>query len=116
MTVEPQLHYVDVLVLGAGAAGLTAALSIPKNLSVAVLTKDPSGGSTRWAQGGVAAVLDDQDSIKSHVDDTLIAGAGLCHQTVVEHVVSSAREAIDWLIGQGVTFTKTEEAFHLTRE
>ena len=116
MTVEPQLHQVDVLILGAGAAGLTAALSIPQNLSIAVLTKDPSGGSTRWAQGGVAAVVDDQDSIESHVDDTLIAGAGLCHQTVVEHVVSSAREAIDWLIGQGVTFTKTEEAFHLTRE
>ena len=74
MTVEPQLHQVDVLVLGAGAAGLTAALSIPKNLSVAVLTKDPSGGSTRWAQGGVAAVIDDQDSIESHVDDTLMRG------------------------------------------
>ena len=101
MTVKPQLHHVDVLILGAGAVGLTAALSIPENLSVAVLTKDPSGGSTRWAQGGVAAVIDDQDSV---------------HQTVVEHVVSNAREAIDWLIGQGVTFTKTEGAFHLTRE
>ena len=90
MTVEPQLHQVDVLVLETGAAGLTAALSIPKkNLSVAVLTKDPSGGSTRWAQGGVAAVIDDQDSIESHVNDTLIAGAGLCHKTVVEHVVSA---------------------------
>ena len=65
---------------------------------------------------GVATVSDDQDSIESHVNDTLIAGAGLCHQTVFEHVVSSAREVIDWLIGQGVTFTKTEEAFHLTRE
>ncbi len=116
MTAEPHLHQVDVLVLGAGAAGLTAALSIPKNLSVAVLTKDPSGGSTRWAQGGVAAVIDDQDSIESHVDDTLIAGAGLCHQTVVKHVVSSAREAIDWLIDQGVAFTKAEESFHLTLE
>jgi len=116
MNAEPQLHQVDVLVLGAGAAGLTAALSIPKHLSVAVLTKDPSGGSTRWAQGGVAAVIDDQDSIESHVDDTLIAGAGLCHQDVVEHVVSSAREAIDWLVDQGVAFTKSEESFHLTRE
>ena len=71
MTAEPHLHQVDVLVLGAGAAGLTAALSIPKNLSVAVLTKDPSGGSTRWAQAGVAVVIDDSDSIESHVDDTL---------------------------------------------
>ena len=59
MTVEAQRHQVDVLVLGAGADGLSAALLIPENLSVAVLTKDPSGGSTRWAQGGVAAVIDD---------------------------------------------------------
>ena len=116
MTVEPQLHQVDVLVLGAGAAGLTAALSIPKDLSVAILTKDPSGGSTRWAQGGVAAVIDDQDSIESHVQDTLIAGAGLCHQDVVEHVVCSARDAIDWLVEQGVGFTKSDQSFHLTRE
>jgi L-aspartate oxidase len=116
MSVEPQLHQVDVLVLGAGAAGLTAALSIPKDLSVAVLTKDPSGGSTRWAQGGVAAVIDDQDSIESHVQDTLIAGAGLCHQDVVEHVVCSARDAIDWLVEQGVGFTKSDQSFHLTRE
>ena len=116
MNAKPQLHQADVVVLGAGAAGLTAALSIPKHLSVAVLTKDPSGGSTRWAQGGVAAVIDDQDSIESHVDDTLIAGAGLCHRNVVEHVVSSARGAIDWLVEQGVVFTKSDESFHLTRE
>ena len=116
MNAEPQLHQVDVLVLGAGAAGLTAALSIPKHLSVAILTKDPSGGSTRWAQGGVAAVIDDQDSIESHVNDTLVAGAGLCHQDVVEYVVSSALEAIDWLVDQGVAFTKSEKSFHLTRE
>ena len=74
MTVETQLQQVDVLVIGGGAAGLTAALSIPENLSVAVLTKDPSGVSIRWGQGGVAAVVDDQDSIESHVDDTLIVG------------------------------------------
>jgi L-aspartate oxidase len=59
VTVKPQLHQVDVMVLGASAAGLTVALSIPENLSVAVLTKDPSGGSTRWAQAGVAVVIDD---------------------------------------------------------
>ncbi len=112
----PHHNRVDVLVLGAGAAGLTAALSIPKHLRVAVLTKDPSGGSTRWAQGGVAAVIDDQDSIESHVQDTLIAGAGLCHRDVVEHVVTHAREAIDWLVDQGVAFTRSDEAFHLTQE
>ncbi len=116
MNSEPQLHQVDVLIIGAGAAGLTAALSVPEHLSVAILTKDPSGGSTRWAQGGVAAVIDDEDSVESHVQDTLIAGAGLCHQDVVEHVVSNAREAIDWLIQKGVAFTKSDESFHLTRE
>ncbi len=116
MSTEPGTYSVDVLILGAGAAGLTAALSFPKNISVAVLTKDPSGGSTRWAQGGVAAVIDDQDSIESHVQDTLIAGAGLCHQDVVEHVVTNARDAIDWLVEQGVAFTRSDQAFHLTRE
>lgn len=113
---RPSHYTVDVLVLGAGAAGLTAALSLPSHLQVAVLTKDPSGGSTRWAQGGVAAVIDDHDSIESHVQDTLIAGAGLCHQDVVEYVVGHAREAIDWLVDQGVAFTKSDTAFHLTQE
>ena len=64
MAVDPQLHQVDVLVLGAGAAGLTAALSIPKNLFIAILTKDPSDDSTCWAQGGVATVIYDQDHIR----------------------------------------------------
>ena len=116
MISEAQLHQVDVLVIGAGAAGLTAALSVPEHLSVAILSKDPSGGSTRWAQGGVAAVIDDEDSIESHVQDTLIAGAGLCHQDIVENVVSNALEAIDWLVKKGVAFTKSDESFHLTRE
>ena len=116
MNSEPQLHQVDVLVIGAGAAGLTAALSVPEHLSVAILTKDPGGGSTRWAQGGVAAVIDDEDSVESHVQDTLISGAGLCHQDVVENVVSNALEAIDWLVQKGVAFTKSDESFHLTRE
>ena len=116
MNSEPQLHQVDVLVIGAGTVGLTAALSVPEHLSVAILTKDPSEGSTRWAQGGVVAVIDEKDSVESHIRDTLIAGADLCHQDVVEHVVSNAREAIEWLIQKGVTFTKSDESFHLTRE
>ena len=116
MNSNAQLHKVDVLVLGAGAAGLTAALSVPNQFSVAVLTKDPVGGSTRWAQGGIAAVIDDQDSIASHVEDTLTAGAGLCHEDVVEQVVTAARDSIDWLVRQGVAFTKSEDSFHLTRE
>lgn len=115
---DPVTHHFDVLILGAGAAGMTAALSLPPHYRVAILTKDPAGGSTRWAQGGVAAVIDDQDSIASHIDDTLIAGAGLCHEDVVEYVVTEAREAIDWLVEQGVAFTRDadSDAFHLTRE
>ena len=106
----------DVLVIGAGTVGLTAALSVPKNLSVAILTKDPSGGSTRRAQGGVAAVIDEKDSVESHIRDTLIAGAGLCHQDIVEHVVSNAREAIAWIIQKGVAVAKSDQPLHLTRE
>jgi len=115
---DPIAHHYDVLILGAGAAGMTAALSLPTDWRIAVLTKDPSGGSTRWAQGGVAAVIDDQDSIASHIDDTLVAGAGLCHEDVVEYVVTEARDAIDWLVAQGVAFTRQadSDAFHLTRE
>lgn len=116
MMLHPETYQVDVLVIGAGAAGLTAALSLPTSLKVAILTKNPGGGSTRWAQGGVAAVIDDQDSIECHVDDTLNAGAGLCDRQVVEHVVGNAREAIDWLVEQGVSFTKSEKRFHLTKE
>lgn len=116
MTHSPQTHTVDILILGAGAAGLTAALSLPDTLRISILTKDPAGGSTRWAQGGVAAVIDGQDSVESHVEDTLIAGAGLCNREVVEYVVSNARDSIDWLISHGVKFTKSDKDFHLTQE
>ena len=114
----------DVLVIGSGAAGLTLALNLADRLSVAVLSKGSlSEGSTFWAQGGVAAVLDDTDTVDAHVQDTLIAGAGLCHEDAVRQIVGDSREAIGWLIQQGVPFTRergedgTEtEDFHLTRE
>src|SRR5690554_2673074 len=114
----------DVLVIGSGAAGLTLALNLADRLSVAVLSKGSlSEGSTFWAQGGVAAVLDDTDTVDAHVQDTLIAGAGLCHEDAVRQIVGDSREAIGWLIQQGVPFTRergedgTEtENFHLTRE
>lgn len=119
-------HYQhDVLVIGSGGAGLSLALNLPEHLSVAVLSKgELAGGSTYWAQGGVAAVLDDSDNIESHVHDTLVAGAGLCREDAVRFTVEHSREAIQWLIDQGVPFTRDEEpregergfAFHLTRE
>ncbi|GAC1030703.1 L-aspartate oxidase [Pseudomonas sp. No.21] len=115
----------DVLVIGSGAAGLTLALTLPEHLRIAVLSKgDLSNGSTYWAQGGVAAVLDDTDTVDSHVQDTLVAGAGLCREDAVRFTVENSRQAIQWLIDQGVPFTREDEnaredggfEFHLTRE
>ncbi|WP_370981494.1 L-aspartate oxidase [Agaribacterium sp. ZY112] len=107
----------DVLVIGSGAAGLSLALSLPKHLSIAVLSKgEIKEGSTWYAQGGIAAVLDDQDSIEAHVEDTLAAGGGLCHRDAVEFTVKNSKAAIEWLIDLGVDFTKEEQGYHLTRE
>ncbi|KPW57917.1 L-aspartate oxidase [Pseudomonas syringae pv. philadelphi] len=115
----------DVLVIGSGAAGLSLALTLPDHLRIAVLSKgDLSNGSTFWAQGGVAAVLDDTDTVQSHVEDTLNAGGGLCNEDAVRFTVEHSREAIQWLIDQGVPFTRGDDAdvdesgfeFHLTRE
>lgn len=109
----------DVLVIGSGAAGLTLALNLSQHCKVAVLSKSKlKEGSTWYAQGGIAAVLDDQDSVASHVEDTLNAGAGLCHEDTVEFTVKRSKKAIQWLVDLGVSFTKTadSEEFHLTRE
>jgi len=113
-------HYqYDVLVIGSGAAGLTLALSLAQRARVAVLSKNEiNQGSTWFAQGGIAAVLDDQDSIDAHVADTLIAGAGLCHEDAVRFTVERSKDAIQWLIAQGVNFTKENSNgdYHLTKE
>lgn len=72
----PQSYEFDVLIVGSGAAGLTVALNLPEHLQIAVISKaDISSGATLWAQGGIAAVLDDDDSLENHVSDTLNAGA-----------------------------------------
>jgi L-aspartate oxidase len=111
----------DVVIIGSGAAGLTVALNLPSHLRVALLSKtELSSGSTPYAQGGIAAVLDNTDSFESHIKDTLNAGAGLCHEDAVEFTVTHGKESIEWLISQGVGFTHDEVGqkmpYHLTRE
>ena len=108
----------DVLIVGSGAAGLTLALSLPESLQIAVISKtELNSGSTPWAQGGVAAVLDSQDSVDDHVADTLEAGAGLCTESAVRFTVEHSAEAVQWLIDLGVPFTQdSPNHFHLTRE
>ncbi len=113
-----QRQVFDVLVIGSGAAGLTVALNVADNAKVAILSKDQlNSGSTRWAQGGIAAVLDNEDSIKAHMADTLNAGAGLCNFNAVKHTIENSSAAIDWLIEQQVQFSKdSNDQYHLTKE
>jgi L-aspartate oxidase len=107
----------DVLVVGSGAAGLTAALNLAETHKVAVIAKGAlSEGATSWAQGGIAAVLEEGDSFEAHVNDTMIAGAGLNDAKVVEHVVEAAPRAIGHLVELGVPFASENGALHLTRE
>jgi L-aspartate oxidase len=118
-----EAHDFDVLVIGSGAAGLSAALSLAPHLRVAVLAKaDISAGSTAWAQGGIAAVLEAGDTFESHIEDTIVAGAGLNRRDAVEFVVENAPAAIERLATLGVPFNTGDGAgggesrWHLTRE
>ncbi|KPQ29328.1 L-aspartate oxidase [Halomonas sp. HL-93] len=112
----------DILIIGGGVAGLTLALTVADTHSVALIrpAQDDKGAS-RWAQGGIAAVLSPDDHVDDHVNDTLIAGDGLCDEQAVRFTVEHGPEAIAWLIGSGVPFTPDHTAnarypFHLTRE
>lgn len=112
----------DVLIVGSGAAGLSLALRLARHYQVLVLSKaQVNEGSTLYAQGGIAAVFDETDSIESHVEDTLIAGAGLCDRDAVSFIASNARYCVQWLIDNGVAFDIDPQAagemrYHLTRE
>ncbi|MGH8677077.1 MAG: L-aspartate oxidase [Burkholderiales bacterium] len=113
------MHF-EVAIVGSGLAGLTVALNVAAHRKVGILTKrELLDGASNWAQGGIAAVLAKDDSPQSHVRDTEIAGAGLCHPEITRYVVENGRAAIEWLISQGVPFTRDEQSdigYHLTRE
>ncbi len=116
----------DVLIIGGGAAGLSLALRLSQDdLNITLLSKtELTEGSSLYAQGGIAAVLDDDDNFAAHIEDTHIAGAGLCKDAAVKKVVEGAPAAINWLIDKGVKFTLVEgreydgedSEYHLTRE
>ena len=110
----------DVAIVGSGLAGLSVALHLAETRKVAIISKRALlDGASNWAQGGIAAVLDSGDSHAQHIEDTLIAGGGLCDEAATRYIVEHGREAIDWLIAQGVPFTRdatAELGFHLTRE
>lgn len=115
-------HRCDVLIIGSGAAGLSMALQLAEQFNVIVLSKGPMAeGSTYYAQGGIAAVFDEDDSIEAHVADTLLAGGGLCNQQSVEFTASRAKQAMQWLIQFGMPFDQEKDEqghtrYHLTRE
>jgi L-aspartate oxidase len=117
---QPEPRQFDAVVVGSGLAGLTVALHLADRMTVCIVTKGQlREGASDWAQGGIAAVLAKEDSPEAHIQDTLTAGAGLCDEAVTRFVVERSREAIQWLIEQGVPFTRdadSDSGFHLTRE
>jgi L-aspartate oxidase len=113
------LQEFDVLIVGSGLAGLTLALQVADHKKVCLVSKrEISDSASSWAQGGIAAVLNSEDSVEAHIQDTLISGAGLCDAAITRMVAENGREAVEWLIEQGVGFTREHDntALHLTRE
>ncbi len=111
------LQNFDVLIIGSGLAGQSAALRLANHCRVVLVSKRTlEDSASGWAQGGIAAVLDSRDSIEAHIQDTLVAGAWLNDEPATRFVVKNGQRAIEWLIEQGVPFTKDEAGYHLTRE
>src|SRR5688572_23186873 len=110
-------RFTDVLVIGAGIAGLRAALEVPPDLAVLVVTKDRvTESNSSYAQGGIAGVRSPEDTFQNHVEDTLVAGDGLCDRAVVELVVHEAPHQIEKLIEFGTRFDEENGQLALTRE
>ena len=100
----------DILIVGSGAAGMTAAIDLSKSFNVTLVTKNSLIDSSTWyAQGGIAAVIDNNDTIEEHLRDTLIAGDGLCNEEAVRECVSHGEEAIKWLGNLGTEFTQDDQ-------
>src|SRR5947207_15450220 len=109
--------FTDILIVGAGIAGLRAALEVPAELRVLVVTKDAvQQSNSNYAQGGIAGVLSPEDRFENHIEDTLTAGAGLCDRPVVELVVREAPQQINDLIAWGTHFDEEGGHLALTRE
>ena len=109
--------FTDILVIGAGIAGLRAALEVPGELDVLVVTKDNiQQSNSNYAQGGIAGVLSTEDRFEDHIEDTLTAGAGLCDLAIVELVVREAPAQINDLIQWGTRFDEEGGHLALTRE
>jgi len=112
----------DVVIIGSGTAGLAAALHLPASIRIAILAKTPlEQTSSYWAQGGISAVLDPEDSVDLHTRDTIGAGAGLCEESVVKFATANGAECIEWLADLGMPFSLDnpeiiDSAYHLTRE
>ena len=105
------LKQYDVLILGSGTAGQSMALRLADRLRVALVTKrELADSASNWAQGGIAAVLDNTDSIEAHIQDTFVAGAGLCNPQSTRFVVENGKRAIEWLIDRGVPFTREADS------
>ena len=101
----------DVAIVGSGLAGLSVALHLAQTRKVVVISKRSLlDGASNWAQGGIAAVLDSNDSADQHIADTLVAGAGLCDEGATRFIIEHSREAIEWLIEQGVDRERVEDA------
>ncbi|BAW80859.1 L-aspartate oxidase [Candidatus Nitrosoglobus terrae] len=112
-------HNYDVLIIGSGSAGLTLALHLDSKTKIAVLSKRTlEEGASLYAQGGISVALDKSDSTEFHIEDTIRVGTDLCHEKAVRFTVEHAKEAINWLINQGITFTRDKNKlhYHLTQE
>ena len=114
---KPKYSPYDVVIIGSGAAGLSLALQLSPDYHIALLSKgELNEGCTAYAQGGIAAVMSEEDSIATHIQDTLNTGAGLCDIENVRFIIEKAKSTIQWLVDQGVDFNKENGHYHLTQE